>query len=144
MGRHIENASEYRSWERAKARCLNPNHHKYPLYGGRGIRVCDRWRGSWPNFFADMGPKPGREYSLDRIDTNGDYEPGNCRWATRQQQQRNRRNNIYVWWENRRWLVAELAEEYKLDYNLLAGRLKMGWLIWDAIFKPVRPKRKAV
>jgi hypothetical protein len=90
-----------------------------------------------------MGPKPGPKYSLDRIDVNGDYEPGNCRWATARQQQRNKRHNLRVEWEGREWLLAELAEEYKLDYNMLAGRMKMGWLIWDAIFKPVRSKRKA-
>jgi hypothetical protein len=71
-------SGEYRSWTGAKARTTNPNTRDWKNYGGRGIRMCDRWLNSFENFLADMGPKPSPKHSLDRIDNDGNYEPGNC------------------------------------------------------------------
>lgn len=83
-------SATYHSWSAARTRCENPAHKDYPLYGGRGIRVCARWRDDFSAFLTDMGERPqGR--SLDRIDTDGHYEPGNCRWATPKEQAQNRR-----------------------------------------------------
>lgn len=82
---------EFRSWQSMKDRCSNPNGKSWKYYGGRGIRVCERWINSFEDFYADMGPRPSLEYSIDRIDVNGNYEPGNCRWATKAQQIANRR-----------------------------------------------------
>jgi len=78
--------SEYKAWQDMKYRCYNPNNKDYPNYGGRGIAVCDRWLESFDNFLEDMGRKPGIKYSLDKIDNDGNYEPGNCRWATQKEQ----------------------------------------------------------
>lgn len=83
---------EYVSWTNMKMRCNNPLHNRYQRYGGRGITVCERWN-EFPNFFEDMGPKPSPKHSLDRIDNSGNYEPGNCRWATVKQQNNNRSSN---------------------------------------------------
>ena len=83
----------YTLWSTIKQRCYNPNHAKYHLYGALGVRVCDRWRDSYEAFVADMGPRPSLRHSVDRYpDTDGDYEPGNCRWATYEQQRANRRD----------------------------------------------------
>jgi hypothetical protein len=82
---------EYNSWIGMKDRCHNPNRSDYKDYGGRGIRVCKKWLNSFENFFADMGPRPSAKHSIDRIRVNGDYEPSNCRWATKMEQVQNQR-----------------------------------------------------
>jgi hypothetical protein len=87
----IPPGSSRRSWIAMKQRCLNPNYHQFKDYGGRGITICERWLSSFSNFHQDMGDRPAG-LTLDRIDNDGNYEPGNCKWSTRSEQKRNSRS----------------------------------------------------
>lgn len=120
-------------------RCTNPNSQQYSNYGGRGIKVCDRWLNSFENFYADMGPRPSPEHSLDRYPNNdGNYEPGNCRWATKEEQCNNTRNNINIVYQNKQYTVAQLARESNIGRSTIVSRLNAGWDIEDVIKKPIR------
>lgn len=103
--------SEYRIWIAMKTRCYNPKHRHYKYYGGRGITVCDRWLQSFQNFFADMGKRPSKQHSLDRHpDTNGNYEPGNCRWATAEEQGQNKTNNRKIIYSGQEMTIGEFIK----------------------------------
>lgn len=124
---------EYTAWMRMNQRCGNENNPKYPDYGGRGIRVCDRWRDSFAAFLADMGPRPSANHSIDRIDVNGDYEPKNCRWATLKQQARNKRNTRLVEHEGQAKTLAEWAEVTGINSGTIHDRIARGWTIEQAL-----------
>jgi len=128
--RTIEHLTEYRTWLGILKRCSDASDRNY---GGRGIKVCDRWRGSFGLFFKDMGPRPSDEHSIDRINNDGDYEPGNCRWATRKEQARNTSVNVMVTHNGETLCVSEWAERFGIHASLLNSRLQSGWSFEDAV-----------
>ncbi len=119
--------AEYRAWSHIKSRCYNKNVYNYCDYGGRGIKVCDRWLESFENFLADMGMKPDKRYSIDRIDNNGNYEPSNCRWASPKQQANNKKNNNYITHKGIALTLQLWAEKIGIKPQTLRGRLSNGW-----------------
>jgi hypothetical protein len=125
----------YSVWASMLGRCRNPNYHQFADYGGRGIRVCERWK-SYKNFAADMGPRPPG-MTLDRISNDGNYEPGNCRWATRREQQRNRRKAVYVTIDGQRYRAIELSDMSGLKTDTIVERANRG-LSYDEVMSPER------
>lgn len=122
-------------------RCRNARSPYYHLYGGRGIKVCERWKGKngFLNFLQDMGRRPSPKHSIDRIDNNGNYEPGNCRWATRIEQNRNRRDNRLVTFNGQTKCIAEWCDETGLPEKSVRARLwLLGWSVEDALTTPIR------
>src|SRR5258708_3593459 len=114
----------YRTWCSMRARCLNPNFHKYKSFGARGITICERWS-KFENFLADMGERPEGK-TLDRYpDKQGNYAPGNCRWATRSEQQRNRNDNHQVAYKGVTRLLIEWAELIGISAVTLRARLRV-------------------
>ena len=113
-------------WGAMKQRCYNKNTKWYHNYGGRGIAVCDRWKDSFENFYADMGD-PESGYTLDRIDNDGDYEPSNCKWSTRTEQANNTRSTVYLEMDGKRQSIHDWARESDIPYETLRGRYRMGW-----------------
>lgn len=136
LTRHGRSATlQYVAWQLTLDRCSNPNSEGWENYGGRGIAVCERWR-DYANFYADMGPRP-EHHTLDRIDVNGDYDPGNCRWATAKEQSNNMRTNrrITVFGETRN--LGQWAEHVGLPRERIARRLNRGWppekAVWTGV-----------
>lgn len=134
----MRNSAEYRIWNRMKTRCYNKNHDSYYCYGARGIHVCKEWRESFSIFFQDMGARPSIYHELDRIDVNGDYSKSNCRWVTRKENQRNKRNNRLLSFKGATKTLAEWVEHFHINRNTLDRRLSMGWSAEDSLTKPVR------
>lgn len=116
---------EYIAWASMLSRCTNSKNEQFKNYGGRGIRVCARWR-SYKNFLSDMGRKPSPKHTLERTDTNADYCPTNCKWATQIEQQRNRRNNRLIEVNGRKVTLAEAAQILGIPRSTLWNRLDRG------------------
>jgi hypothetical protein len=129
-------------WSDMVSRCTNPNHRAFKNYGGRGISVCERWL-TFSNFLTDMSPRPeGR--MLDRKNNEGNYEPSNCRWATRKEQNSNRRNCIYVDCDGDRVTLKEYCRRKELLYRPIVKRIQdRGWSINDALSVPIGSRRAA-
>jgi hypothetical protein len=122
----VKPRAEYAAWWAMVNRCSNPKHPDWPNYGGRGITVSDRWRQSFESFLDDMGPRPAAGYSLDRINNDGPYAPGNCRWATKREQARNMRTNTWLELDGQRKLTDEWAEVLGMSERTIYRRLRAG------------------
>lgn len=127
-GHKKNNPKLYKTWQGMKNRCYNKKCISYKHYGGRGIKVCDRWLGAqgFDNFLEDMGEKPSSEYSLDRINTDDDYRPENCRWATWEEQENNRRTNIYYEYMGAKMTLPQWSKKLGIAYGTLLYRRKRG------------------
>jgi len=135
--------SEYQTWKSMRRRCLVKSYKNYVTYGGRGITICDRWA-SFKNFLDDMGKRPSNLYSIDRIDNNENYTPGNCRWATRYTQSNNRRNNIKLTLHGLTMNISQWSERLDIGDSTIRARVKVyGWSDEEALTTPVGSRRKS-
>jgi hypothetical protein len=123
----------YQAWLSMRRRCYEASNASFEDYGGRGIEVCERWRGSFEAFFEDMGHPPDDSHSLDRIDSDGNYEPSNCRWATLTRQIRNRGVARMLTYKGETLGLADMAEKYGVPYRRLASRIKRHWTLERAL-----------
>lgn len=124
-------------WRDMNRRCSSSSRSDFAHYGGRGIKVCDRWRESFENFLADMGHRPSPKHSIDSIDNDGNYEPGNCRWATQKEQTRNFCRNRLITARGKTQCQAAWAEELGVSSVLINQRLdKLGWTEEEAVTVP--------
>jgi len=134
----------YNTWRGMLDRCRSSTHVSYHNYGGRGIKVCDRWLGDqgFQNFLEDMGPRPSSAHSLDRIDNDGHYCPENCRWADRETQGNNQRTNRLITAFGRTQTLAQWSKEVRISHATLRTRIvKCGWESERALTTPVRARR---
>lgn len=128
--------AEYNVWLNIRRRCLDPSTSNFKNYGGRGIKVCDRWL-SFENFCADMGPRPSPAHSIDRKENDGDYCPENCRWATRSKQMNNMRTNRRISSGGITQTLAEWSRATGINRRTLAQRIDNGWTAEEAVSTPV-------
>lgn len=145
----VQSMPEYGVWKAVKTRCYNPKALQYKDYGGRGIGMYECWRRSFLAFLADMGPRPiatdkskKRQWTIERIDNSKGYEPGNCCWATYQEQRRNTRSTRYITFNGKTQCMKAWAEELGLNYSLLRSRLNSyGWGVEQALTTPTTKER---
>ena len=134
--RSEQTPSEYGIWASMRTRCMNAKSAAYKYYGGRGIKVCERWD-DFANFYADMGPRPSLEHTLDRYpDNNGNYEPGNCRWGTDEQQRNNKRNTRWLELDGVKKTAGQWAPLVGIPERTIRGRIQQGWSDRDALTTP--------
>lgn len=128
----------YRSWQAAKDRCYNKRNERYPIYGAKGVTMCERWRNSFQAFLSDMGERP-KGMTIDRIRADGHYEPDNCRWATNSEQVRNKRTNVE--WNGARVTIADLAKSVGVPRPSLNKLLIRGLSVEDAVAHAVAHRK---
>lgn len=131
---------EYLCWLSIRNRCLRKYSNSYPNYGGRGITMYTPWINSYKTFLNDVGRAPTKKHSIDRIDNNGNYEPGNIRWATRIEQANNKRCSLKIMYKNELRSIRELSDASGFPYGLIFTRISSGWDVSKAITVPVRKK----
>lgn len=135
------NTREFEIWCSMKDRCDNENYHRFHDYGGRGIKVCERWKDSFTNFLEDMGRRPSDDHSIERIDNNGNYEPSNCIWGTTKIQARNHRRNVYFEHNGERMILTDWANKLEVHQRTLSRySKKYGFAkAYDRFRKRMRP-----
>jgi hypothetical protein len=124
---------EYGIWNSMVRRCTNQGDTRWDRYGGRGIKVCDRWLGSFENFLSDMGPRPSADFQIERKNNDGNYEPDNCCWIHRRLQARNKQTNVFLTHDGVTLTIAEWADKTGLRAPTISGRLARGWTIQRAL-----------
>lgn len=134
----VNKMPEYAIWATMIQRCENPNCRQFKDYGGRGIAVCKAWRESFRAFLNDMGMRPTPTHSLDRINNGGNYEPSNCRWATRQEQNSNKRSAVLLTVNDQTKSMTEWAREMDIVESVIHKRLKRGWDVCRAVMTPAK------
>jgi len=134
---------EYMTWVNMRQRCLNPNTPTWEHYGGRGVAVSPRWDSFWV-FLVDVGPRPTPGHSLDRTDVDGNYEPGNVRWATKSEQSRNRRDNNVISHQGEEKCIQDWADESGVSASTIRSRLGLGWSVKMALTKKTRPTTRVI
>lgn len=140
----MTDTSAFRTWRGIKERCCNPGNDSYIHYGGRGIEVCAEWQDNFVSFFDHVSKLPHygeKGYTIDRIDNDGNYEPGNVRWATTVEQRRNQRRCRRITIEGETRTAAEWSELSGVDARLIGSRIDSGWSEHDAVFRPARGPR---
>lgn len=137
---NMKDTPEFNIWSMMKNRCTNPNCNRHQFYKDKGIKVCDRWLGpdGFVHFIEDMGMRPGPNYSIDRIDNDGNYCPENCRWATKKEQSNNQSRNLVLEYNGRKNTLALWCDELRLPYKPIWARLKNGWSVQRAFEQPLR------
>lgn len=139
---NLRYSEEYNTWRAMKSRCLNPKDPSYKNYGGRGIKIYDKWINSFVEFYNDVGPQPTPEHTLDRKDNNGDYTPENCKWSTGKEQSNKKRNNIIINYNNETYTQTQLCEKYNIKVTTFKDRLKRGLTIEEALTLPLHPGKR--
>lgn len=133
----LTGSPEYRCWQSIRRRCLNKNHTYYKYYGGRGIKISPKWLEDFPVFLSDIGTRPSNKHTLDRYpNNNGNYEPGNVRWATRKEQVDNRRTTRNVKIDGILRPVSDVCRELGINPKVVSGRIDRGWTPERAILTP--------
>lgn len=140
----MSNSKEYKSYQHIKYRCLNKNSAKYSSYGGRGIKVCDRWIESFENFFLDMGLAPSKKHTIDRIDVNGNYELSNCRWADSKTQANNKRDTVKYEFQNENLTLSEISNKLNIPYKYFWKLFKTKNLSFEDIIERNKIRSKKI
>lgn len=137
------NMTEYTIWAKIIQRCYNKNAFAYSRYGGRGIKMCKKWKESFQSFFNDMGKRPSKKHSIERVNNDGNYEPSNCVWATIKTQLRNRGDyNRILKFNGEEKCVSAWAEDFNLPITVLWNRVYSGWSAEDILTRPIKKYKK--
>lgn len=136
----MSNSPEYNTWVHINQRCHNPKNKDYENYGGRGIQVCDLWRTSFEAFYLYIGPRPFPDATIERIDHNGNYEPGNVKWLSREEQVYNKRDNVYLEIDGVSKTVSQWAVDSPVSEFTIYKRVQRGWVdkygAKETVFRP--------